>query len=379
LKILHVAPNAYPFTGGIEVLLRNLALYEKKRGENELLIAFPDRSHIFDSQFSIDGTRVIPMKVLLQKPVNPLLPKPVYRPSEIVEIFSNYRNLLLTEKPDVVHLHDYSEASLPVISVAKSLGIPLIQHLHILITSAFPDDLINNFKNLTNFIAVSHAAKDALDQAIGRESNAIVVPNGIPEVPDETLALTKDDSNIILCVGRCVPSKGFNRAFNILESLLKSGIECRLEFIGAGPTLSHLKVETTARSLDSRVSFYGLLDRDVVLQKIRTATVLLVPSESEEGFGLVVAEAGACKTPVVATKIGGLVETVEDGVNGYSRELNDEPGLIEAIAKIITNPQLAKELGEAGYLRFQRMYGIKEFAAKVDSLYQLALLKGTIR
>jgi len=134
MKILHIAPNAYPFVGGIEVILKFLSKTEYEREENTLVIAFPDRAHVFSGEFEVEKTRIIPLRVLKQKQNLHFFPKPKYSASEIVQIFSDYRNLIINESPDIIHLHDYSEASMPAISVGRAMGIPIVQHYILLWT-----------------------------------------------------------------------------------------------------------------------------------------------------------------------------------------------------------------------------------------------------
>ena len=76
MRILHIAPNAYPFVGGIEVILKFLSKSEREIGVNDLVIAFPDRSHIFTGEFEVEETRIIPLRVLKQKQSIHFFPKP---------------------------------------------------------------------------------------------------------------------------------------------------------------------------------------------------------------------------------------------------------------------------------------------------------------
>lgn len=368
MKILHIAPNAYPFVGGIEVILKFLSKTEQAFGRNEIVIAFPDRSHLFSGEFEVEKTRIVPLQVLRQKQALHFFPKPKYSPKEIVQIFSNYRSLIMKESPDIIHLHDYSEASMPVISVGKALGVPIIQHLHSLIDESYPKDLIANFKNLKHFICVSVAVKISLDLALGYESNSEVLPNAIP-----TMNWTDPDSprkkNHILMVGRCVPLKGFDIGINVLENLRNDGVPATLEIIGAGPSLGTLMAISKHKGLDEFIHFAKLKTREEVLKSMRRASVLLIPSQSQEGFSLVALEAAMCELPVVATDIGGLPETISDGLTGFIVKGTDVAGMTEKVTLLLSDKELGIEMGRAARFRQQSEYNYEKYREKLDALY----------
>ena len=162
MKVIHIAPNSYPFLGGIEVLLKNFTKYQLSNKEFEHIIVFPDRSNKFKGEYRVEGTRVIPLPVLKEKIPLPYFPKESYRPSEIAIIFAKYKNILLQEKPDLIHFHDYSEASLPILSLSRSMGIERIHHVHILLDESYPRDLLANLREEKNFIAVSNSVANSI-------------------------------------------------------------------------------------------------------------------------------------------------------------------------------------------------------------------------
>lgn len=368
MKVLHIAPNAYPFVGGIEVILKFLSKTEQERGRNELVIAFPDRSHVFSGEFEVEKTRIIPLQVLIRKQSLHFFPKPKYTPREIVQIFSNYRSLIAKESPDVIHLHDYSEASMPAISVGNALGVPIIQHLHSLIDESYPKDLIANFKNLKHFICVSVAVKNSLDLALGYKSCAQVLPNAIPPIvwPDSKNLRKK---NHILMVGRCVPSKGFDIGIKVLENLRNDGLSATLEIIGNGPSLGTLMANSQHRGSDEYIYFAKLKTREEIFESMRRASVMLIPSQSQEGFSLVALEAAMCELPVVATDIGGLPETISDQVTGFIVKATDIRGLTERVKLILSDQELAKNMGRAARLRQQSEYSYEQYVEKLNALY----------
>ena len=372
MKILHIAPNAYPFVGGIEVILKFLSKTEYERAENTMIIAFPDRSHVFSGEFEVEKTRIIPLRVLKQKQNLHFFPKPKYSASEIVQVFSDYRALIMRESPDIIHLHDYSEASMPTISVGNAMGIPIIQHLHSLVDATYPKDLIANFKNLKNFICVSEAVKNSLNAAIGYDTRAKVIPNSIPSIAWSEIGSSRR-KNHLLMVGRCVPSKGFVFGISVLENLHKEGIRATMEVIGDGPSFGTLKSIAKHNGLDGFITFAKLQSREDIFSAMRQATVMLIPSQSQEGFSLVALEAAMCELPVVATDVGGLPETVKDGTTGFIIGARDLAGMVKKVKLLLNDQNLAEKMGKAARNRQQSEYNYHEYVHKLNLLYNYVL------
>lgn len=103
---------------------------------------------------------------------------------------------------------------------------------------------------------------------------------------------------------------------------------------------------------DSRIHYVGYVKE--VENLYHTADIVVVPSRWEEPLGLINLEAGACRKPVVATRVGGIPEVVEDGVNGYLVEPGDVDALTTHVAALIADPLMRVRMGEAGRARVER-------------------------
>lgn len=103
---------------------------------------------------------------------------------------------------------------------------------------------------------------------------------------------------------------------------------------------------------DDRIHYIGY--RKDVENVYHTADIIVVPSRWEEPLGLINLEASACRKPVVATRVGGIPEVVEDGVNGYLVAAGDVEALTDRVSCLITDPPLRKRLGEAGRTRVEQ-------------------------
>lgn len=97
---------------------------------------------------------------------------------------------------------------------------------------------------------------------------------------------------------------------------------------------------------DSRIRYIGY--RKDVENIYHTADIVVVPSRWQEPLGLINLEAGACRKPVVATRVGGIPEVIEDGMNGYLVESGDVESLAARVRTLIADPTLRQKMGGAG-------------------------------
>lgn len=102
---------------------------------------------------------------------------------------------------------------------------------------------------------------------------------------------------------------------------------------------------------DARIHYVGYVKE--VENIYHTADIVVVPSRWQEPLGLINLEAGACRKPVVATRVGGIPEVVEDGVNGYLVEAASVEALADRVSRLVADPALRVRLGEAGRVRVE--------------------------
>jgi glycosyltransferase involved in cell wall biosynthesis len=108
---------------------------------------------------------------------------------------------------------------------------------------------------------------------------------------------------------------------------------------------------------DSRIRYIGYV-KDVE-NVYHTADIVVVPSRWQEPLGLINLEASACRKPVVATRVGGIPEVVEDGVNGYLVDAGDVDALATRVGSLIADPALRTRMGEAGRSRVERDFTVR--------------------
>ncbi|MFN3543476.1 MAG: glycosyltransferase family 4 protein [Thiobacillus sp.] len=108
---------------------------------------------------------------------------------------------------------------------------------------------------------------------------------------------------------------------------------------------------------DARIRYIGY--RKDVENVYHTADIVVVPSRWQEPLGLINLEAGACRKPVVATRVGGIPEVISDGENGYLADAGDVATLAARVDQLIDSPELRTRLGKRGRARVELDFGAK--------------------
>jgi glycosyltransferase involved in cell wall biosynthesis len=142
----------------------------------------------------------------------------------------------------------------------------------------------------------------------------------------------------------------------------------RLLLAGDGPLRA--QYETLARSLGiaDRVEFLGWQGRPQVARLLRDCALFVLPSRSEP-FGMVVAEAMACRKAVVASAVGGIGEIVESGRTGLLVEPDDPEALAGALRRVLEDEALRESLAHAGWRRVRERFGRDRMGAGYVALY----------
>ena len=165
--------------------------------------------------------------------------------------------------------------------------------------------------------------------------------------------LDLDDRPVLLWVGRIAPIKGLDTLLDAVARLRAAGQESRLLIVGGeadDPASGHeasLRQRITRLSLEQSVRFIGPQPQSVLPTYYVAADVTVLPSYYES-FGMVALEAMACGSPVIASRVGGLVTTVRDGVTGFLVPEGDVAALAERIGSLTADADLRWRVGREG-------------------------------
>ena len=172
---------------------------------------------------------------------------------------------------------------------------------------------------------------------------------------------------LVVVVSRLSPEKGVDVFLRAFQLLLRQAAGARAVIVGDGSSREPLERLARALGLDNAAQFVGYTPApgDYLL----AADLVVLPSRSE-CIPNVALEAMALGKPVVATRVGGVPEVIEDGQSGLLVPSEDEPALAAAMVKALRDKPLSERLGMAGKLRVREHFSAAAFGDAVLSLYE---------
>jgi glycogen(starch) synthase len=175
---------------------------------------------------------------------------------------------------------------------------------------------------------------------------------------------------VLLGVGRLVRDKGFDLALTAFASIRGHFPGLRMTIAGDGPAREELEGLAASLGIGQAVQFLGWVSPGEVGDLMGAATAVVVPSRWDEPFGLVAVEAGLMERPVVAARVGGLVEVVSEGLNGLTFPREDAGALAQALSALLSDRERAVELGRGGKRRATAEFSLRRVADDYESIYQ---------
>jgi glycosyltransferase involved in cell wall biosynthesis len=192
-----------------------------------------------------------------------------------------------------------------------------------------------------------------------------LLPNPVSGLPTNASELSSP-GDFVLFLGRLVPNKGCD----ILIRSMVSIPSARLEIVGDGPERARLEKIVASLGMGDRVAFLGWRSPGEVRERLSEARVLAVPALWPEPFGLVALEAYAAGRPVVASSIGGLLDTVLDGKTGLLVPPGEPGRLSVALQRLLADRNLAERMGHAGLDRVRNRYGMEAHIESLERIYE---------
>ena len=226
------------------------------------------------------------------------------------------------------------------------------------------------WKRARKVIALSDAlAETAKDTA--PELDIGVIPNGIDTdhfSPPERRASRR--TTRLITVARLLERKGIH---TILEAIAKpTPLPVELKIIGTGPYEAELRELVDQLGLGSRVHFLGYVPNEELPAYYRRSDIFVLPSATES-FGLVFAEAMSCGLPIAASNVGGIPETVRDGIDGLLCSPDDPPSLRENIIQLMSSADAREDISNSQRQRILEHYPWEHIAARYADVYRAAL------
>ena len=256
----------------------------------------------------------------------------------------------------------------------------------------FRDWMPRLYKFLLHFShirAENNSSSGALDytQWLGLRSEKVdVTPNGVDpalfctsvENYGPTLRETvgiAPEAPLVVSIGRLVAQKRPLDLPSILLALRKNLPLATLAHIGTGPLKNALQASMALSGLagssgkrGGAAGMFLLGRREDVFEILRVSDVLLLTS-AHEGMPNVIVEAMVAGVPVVATRVGGVPDLIHDGVHGFLHDVGDITGMARSLERLLTNPVLRQQMGNAGRKRILSEFTINHLADRITRAY----------
>ena len=185
-----------------------------------------------------------------------------------------------------------------------------------------------------------------------------------------------DDEVLVGAVGRLAEPKALHILIEAVSYLVKRMPRARLVLVGDGPLRSELEKQAADIGVSDRVLFAGMrMDIPAVLAAIDVFAM----SSKREGLPVVLLEAMAGGRPIVTTRVGGIPEVVRDHKEALLVQPNDPAALADAINEVISNPELAAQLGRRARERATAEYSLAATARALEQVYADLLKKSQTR
>ncbi|SDK79045.1 Glycosyltransferase involved in cell wall bisynthesis [Franzmannia pantelleriensis] len=291
-------------------------------------------------------------------------------------VFTRALSRFLTQEcVDVLHTH-FAIPSIVSRWMGEKAGVPVIlstQHelygsmnpylrLGLRITQHYCDAVVY----------VSEQVEKSYHPISGLARRELVIKNGINllDVQLQNSSLSDfGNSPHIICAGRFVPVKGQLTLLEALPKVLESFPAARLCLAGDGPDKSALHARCQALGIIDSVEFPGWLPKDEMLDRAEGSSLMVVPSDgSQEGFGLVVAEAMALGVPLVCTDIPVFREVAGDTVCYFP--VADADILADVIVKVLSHPESTNRRVNKALQRVEKYFDQRDMVDQYLSLYK---------
>jgi len=357
-----VCPYSWDFPGGVQTHVRDLAEALIGLG-HEVSVLAPAEEDDAVQPYVVPAGRAVPV------PYNGSVARLSFGPRSAARV----RRWLREGDFDVLHVHEPATPSLSLLACWAADG-PIVGTFHTATTrsramSAAYSMLQPAMEKISARIAVSEAARRTLVEHLG--GDAVLIPNGVSIAAfagAEPLPGWPGEGGVLGFLGRFTePRKGFAVLRDAFARLAEQRPGLRL--LVAGPGDQEEVLRALPGHLRERVTMLGLVSDADKARMLRSVDVYVAPNTGGESFGIILTEAMAAGTPVLASDIEAFRRVLGDGAAGVLVPVGDAAALAQAAAGLVDDPARQAAVAAAGTAAVQR-YDWTHVAADVLAVYE---------
>ncbi len=221
--------------------------------------------------------------------------------------------------------------------------------------------IVDRSENHLTLVALTEFGRRQMSRD-GYDASRIVVKGNA--APDAGLGPEQPERRIVF-VGRLSPEKGADLLLRVAPRL-----DAQIEIIGDGQERSRLAAEAP-----QNVTIRGWLDHEAVIDRIKGAAAVAMPSRWYEGFPMVLAEAMSAGIPVVASRLGSLAELVEDGISGVTLPVDDEAAWTTALRRILDDAEWRTRLRDGARRAYDEKHNERANGDRLVEIYENAIAR----
>jgi phosphatidylinositol alpha-mannosyltransferase len=369
LRIGVVCPYGWDTPGGVQIHIKELSQWLIARGHEVSVLAPVTEEDGNIEPWVVSAGRPISI------PYNGAVAKVIFGPLAS----SRVKQWISNGNFDLLHLHEPAIPSLSLLAGWAGDG-PMVATFH---AAANPQKVANAIgtmldpliERITAKIAVSEIARETLKDRFNTE--AVVIPNGIDSKKFEGIGVRAEWAlpNTLGFIGRFdEPRKGLAVLFAAIPKIVNRVPNLRILVAGPGNASDFEKL--VPLDLRERITFLGRISEIEKAQFFKSISLYIAPNTGGESFGIILAEAMAAKTPIVASNLPAFLRLLDDGDSGAIFASEDADDLAETIINLLENSQMREKIAFAGYEK-AKSFDWDAVGDQILSVYEMALAGNT--
>lgn len=369
LKIGIVCPYGWDTPGGVQIHIKELSQWLIAKGHEVSVLA----------PVTDEGLNIEPWVVSAGRPIsipyNGAIAKVIFGPLAS----SRVKQWIANGNFDLLHLHEPAIPSLSLLAGWAGDG-PMVATFH---AAANPQKVANAIgtmldpliERITAKIAVSEIARETLKDRFDTE--AVVIPNGIDTSKFEGIGVRSEWAlpNTLGFIGRFdEPRKGLAVLLAAIPKIAHKVPNLRILVAGPGNASDFEKL--VPPELRERITFLGRISEIEKAQFFKSVSLYIAPNTGGESFGIILAEAMAAKTPIVASNLPAFTKLLDNGSAGALFASENSEELADTIINLLDNQEMREKIAIAGYEK-AKSFDWDSVGDQILSVYEMALAGNT--